>query len=209
MKKSIFIFAALFAAMFVNAQITLEHTFNNASVYNLPYNHESKFRTLGDIMNWTSNGDTYVADANTYATIQLPKIPNGYIECVAKGYFTTDNRVCFIASVKNEQLEGTNEALHLYIYDESGTMIQDLGTCNSAYFCFFQLRSGEYRLCISKGFVDSIYNTEIYSLPGNGKTTDICAPSSPKRSARKVARDGQVLVQTDNNSYTLTGAEVK
>ena len=193
----------------MNAQITLEHTFNNAQVFNLPYAHESKFRTLGDIMNWTSNGDMYVADANTYTTIQLPKIPNGYIGCVAKGYFTTDSKVCFIVSVFNEQFEGTNEARHLYIYDENGTMIQDLGTCNRASFCFFQLRSGEYRLCIIKDFVDSIYNTEIYSLPGNGEAQAVSTPSSPKRSARKIAREGQVLVQTDNNTYTLTGAEVK
>lgn len=202
--------ATLFATTTIYAQITLEHTFNNAAVYGLPYNHEGKFRTLGDIMKWTSNGDTYVADANTYATIQLPKIPNvSYIECVAKGYFTTDNRVCFIAPVKNEQLEGTNEAYHLYIYDENGTIIQDLGVCKYAEFCFFQLRNGEYKLSVRKGFDDDIYNTEIYSLPGSGGAQAVSTPSSPKRSARKITRDGQVLVQTDNNTYTLTGAEVK
>jgi hypothetical protein len=51
--------------------------------------------------------------------------------------------------------------------------------------------------------------TYIFTLPGNGGLQAVSTPSSPKRSARKIARDGQVLVQTDNNTYTLTGAEVK
>ena len=51
---------------------------------------------------------------------------------------------------------------------------------------------------------------EIYSLPGNGEvSTEISAPSSPKRSARKIARGGHVLVETETSTYTLQGAEVK
>lgn len=54
---------------------------------------------------------------------------------------------------------------------------------------------------------------DIYSFPGDGSVPQaaqaVSTPSSPKRSARKIAREGQVLVQTDNNTYTLTGAEVK
>ena len=56
---------------------------------------------------------------------------------------------------------------------------------------------------------ESRRTTSIYSLPGNGEAQAVSTPSSPKRSARKIVREGQVLVQTDNNTYTLTGAEVK
>ena len=56
-------------------------------------------------------------------------------------------------------------------------------------------------------------SVDIYSFPGDGSVPQaaqaVSTPSSPKRSARKIARDGQVLVQTDNNTYTLTGTEVK
>ena len=208
MRKTIFIIAALFAATFANAQITLEHTFNNASIYKLP-NYDGKASTLGDIMWWESNGDTYVADANTYATIQLPKIPNVSVDYVIKGYFTSDSRVCFIAYYRNEQLVGTNEATHLYIYDENGTMIQDLGTGKYLSYGFFQLKSGEYKFYIRRTFVDNTENTEIYSLPSNGSSQAVSTPSSPKRNARKIAREGQVLVETENNTYTLQGQEVK
>ena len=209
MKKTIFILAALFAATFANAQITLEHTFNNASIYlPSPYYNSKDYLTLGDIMWWISNGDTYVADANTYATIQLPKIPNVSVGYVVKGYFTSDSRVCFIAIVRNEQLEGTNEATHLYIYDENGTMIQDLGTGKYLDYGFFQLKSGEYKFFIRRTFVDNTKNTEIYFLPGNGSSQAVSTPSSPKRNARKIAREGQVLVETENNTYTLQGQEI-
>lgn len=63
---------------------------------------------------------------------------------------------------------------------------------------------------IIKTYDDSGQNyTYIYSLPGNGMATGISTPSSPKRSARKIARDGQVLIETEANIYTMQGQEVK
>ena len=52
------------------------------------------------------------------------------------------------------------------------------------------------------------YYTNVYSVPGNGEAQAISNPS-PKRNARKIAREGQVLVETENNTYTLQGQEVK
>ena len=67
--------------------------------------------------------------------------------------------------------------------------------------------NGNYKL-VARTSYGSKGKTYIYSLPGNGETQDISTPIS-KRSARKVAREGQVLVETENSTYTLQGQEVK
>jgi hypothetical protein len=96
-----------------------------------------------------------------------------------------------------------NETL---VYNEDGTQIASLLGTNP---CIVKIK-GKYRL-INRTQDKSGNTTYIYSLPGNGEPQAISAPSSPKRSssARKIARDGQVLVETDNTIYTLTGQEVK
>ena len=72
-----------------------------------------------------------------------------------------------------------------------------------------------YLLKVNNSYILAVENNsentyDIYSLPGNGdSSTDIVSPSSPKHSARKIARDGQVLVETENNTYTLQGVEAK
>jgi len=51
--------------------------------------------------------------------------------------------------------------------------------------------------------------TYIYSLPGNGES-NVEQVSSPSRSSvRKFTRIGQVLVQTDNNTYSIQGQEIR
>lgn len=53
--------------------------------------------------------------------------------------------------------------------------------------------------------------TEIYSLPGDGdEVQSVSSPNISNRSAaRKFTRNGQVLVQTDNNTYSIQGQEIK
>ena len=67
-------------------------------------------------------------------------------------------------------------------------------------------------LCYFYGFepkLDEGALTNVYSLPGNGEAQEVSTPSSPKRNARKVAREGRVLVETGSNTNTLQGQEVK
>jgi hypothetical protein len=204
MRKSIFILSVLFAT-FANAQITLEHTFDGR-IYDLPFSGGEYIYTLGDIFVQYSNGNKYVIDAHTYnATIVPDVIANQGLWLTAKGYLTTDSRICFIVSNGDKT---TNETHQISIYDENGTKIQDLGSCNDESLKVFQLRNGEYKLSFCRKIGEN-YQTEIYSFPGNGEAQAVSTPSSPKRAARKIAREGQVLVETENNTYTLQGQEVK
>ena len=207
MKKSIFILAALFAAMFVNAQITLEHTFEGGSLRG-----HTDGGGLADQTNriqapyfyiWdeTSSGVTpYSCWLELYdpETLDLYKkiVFEKYtlIHYITKNIFTTDDKVAFIANDK--------------ILNEDKEVVYDFNLGDPYYLRYDLVKfNGNYKL-VARTSYGSNGKTYIYSLPGNGEAQAISNPS-PKRNARKVARDGQVLVQTDNNTYTLTGAEVK
>ena len=219
MKKSIFILAALFAATFTNAQITLEHTETlpldqfNIVYPNLDGQENPGFNLLGDFLYLKnrSTGEESLLDLHTYSTTNFPTIPaNGEWWHIAKGFFTDDNRICYVLWTATEALKETDNYEHLYIYDIQGNLVQDLGGSRYINCSFIPLVNGKYKFCIGRCFMNNTTNVEIYSLPGNGESsTDIVTPSSPKRSARKIARDGQVLVETETNTYTLQGAEVK
>lgn len=198
MKKSIFILAALFAATFANAQITLEHTFNGT----LRVPHEIidiNGRTLGDIYAYEDNGTLVCIDPLTYnesARITIPGMK--FYDMMAKNIYSTDGLIGFITMDKTY-------AGHAYVYNQNGIMLADLGEC--FYICLIKISSG-YKLVVYRE-TDSVRTTSVYSLPGNGESQDIVSPSSQERSARKIARDGQVLVETENSTYTLRGQEVK
>jgi hypothetical protein len=116
---------------------------------------------------------------------------------VSKNILSTDNKVCFC-------ITGDYNDHQSYIYNEDGQLISTIkGNGNIPPVL---LKINNRYLIVSREGYDKTY---IYSVPGNGEPQAVSTPSSPKRSARKIARDGQVLVQTDNNTYTLTGVEIK
>ena len=204
MKKSIFILAALFAATFANAQITLLHTFNTG-VYGSPERY-----LRGQVLYTQSpylfhfeaddNGNMIINLFNT-DDFSLYKTTNIHLNIskrfllyhVSRNILTTDNKTCFIVTANKS-----------YIYDEDGQLVETLNgidpelyKVNDQYLLLTYLHSEEGSL------------TYVYSLPGNGEAQEVSTPSSPKRNARKVAREGRVLVETGNNTYTLQGQEVK
>ena len=219
MKKSIFILAALFVATFANAQITLEHTkvmpLDQYQIVfpNLDGHDRPSFNILGDLLyiKDRTTGEESLMDLNTYSTIILPSIPaNGERWYIAKGYFTADDRICYLVWAADESLKNTENYEHLYLYDAQGTLVQDLGGGRYINCGFILLHDGKYKFYIGRSHMNDTTDFEIYSFPGNGEPcTDIVAPSSPKRSARKIARDGQVLIETETNTYTFQGAEVR
>ena len=218
MKKFTFIFAALLAATFANAQITLEHTttlpLDQCSVTypNLDGHDSPGFNILGDLLLiWNRRtGEESILDLHTYSTIVLPAVPsNGERWYIAKGYFTNDSRICYLVWTATEALKNTENYEHLYLYDEQGILVQDLGGGRYINCGFILLQGGKYKFFIGRSHMNDTTDLEIYSLPGNGEAQAFSTPSSPKHSARKIARDGQVLVETDTNTYTLQGAEVK
>lgn len=54
------------------------------------------------------------------------------------------------------------------------------------------------------------YEYDIYYLPGNDLTQDLVATPLPRNmTARKIVQNGQVLVETENNTYNMNGHEVR
>ena len=208
MKKSIFVLAALLAATFANAQITLEHTFVGfVSAPTLTQNIIGDYFVVKD----KETNSINVYDGKDYSIVwTLPKPAGKKVDAwlFSSNIFSTDGKFACVVKFSDEQVNDNTKS-HYYVYNEDNTIIADLGVAwDNEYVCFLKFSTG-YKLLMEKVSTDYSVTTEIYSLPGNGEAQAVSSPSSPKRSARKIARDGQVLVQTDNNTYTLTGAEVK
>ncbi len=233
MRKSIFILSTCLVTTFLNAQVTLDYTYSfhgngtGKVVFYWPYDNNngngmqiggasySNFNTTtyGNILAFYDSNVYKILDLDTYTLFDRMTFENSSdkyyeIRLTAKGYFTNDDRICYAVVEVDRQKYGS-EYHHLYIYDSEKNLIQDLGTSNYISACMIPLHDGTYKLGVAR-YYNYNYTIEIYSLPGNGDiSTDIPAPSSPKRSARKMARDGQVVVETENNIYTLTGTEIK
>lgn len=205
MKKSIFIFAAFFAATFANAQITLEHTINefvwtSTDVYGDLYKGGSQEAPY--LYSFTPQQINFY-DKNTYELYKsciFTTSGNDYVCCVTRNIFTTDGKTSFILCCSSGQ------SYSYRIIDEDGEEVFNFNNPQLDKYKFYIIKiNGCYKLLARE-----VNKTYIYSLPGNGEvSTDIVSPSSLKPSARKIARDGQVLVETENNTYTLQGQEVK
>ena len=222
MKKSIFVLAALWAATFANAQITLEATLDGfytisanyaGDLYHYeqsPYIYNLQIETNSpSVPNEPTQGAPRRAYANNkcvlnlydvddfslYKTIEIENVTGSSVCLLSKNILSTDNKVCFCITGGDE---------HSYIYNEDGQLIATINGGGNIPPTL--LKVNDRYLLISR---DTYEKTYIYSVPGNGEAQAVNTPSSSKRSARKIAREGQVLVQTDNNTYTLTGTEVK
>lgn len=217
MKKSIFVLATLFVATFANAQITLEHTMTvptddyNIVFPNIDGHTDPSFSLLGDIIYFKNrkNGEESILDLHTYSTTVLPTITDGEIWYIAKNYFTLDNRICFIVWKKNGELQNTDEQEHLYLYDQNGVIVQDLGSGRWCTCGFFPLSNGQFMFRIGRVHMDGTTDIEFYSLPGNGAAQDISNVSAPRSNARKYLHKDQVLIDSNDKTYTLQGHEVK
>ena len=213
MKKSIFILAALFAATIVNAQITLEKVIvGNVNFPQANYGGTSHSDVIyGDIIlstRYDQEADqSYITlyDAYTYDEyISDAPWNSSTLLLFAKGYLTNDNRVTYLTEIQ----DGENS--HIYVRNLNHENIADLGEVNGHVYAkiIYKWSDGSARLILYTSDNDNNYNY-IYSLPNNGMATGISTPSSPKRSARKIAKGGQVLIETEANTYTLQGQEVK
>lgn len=208
MKKSFFILVALFAATFANAQITLLHIFeSNVSVtvnpyasiygYNIeaPYFYESDqdSNNEGLILNLYEKDDF-----SLYKSVHITNIGDcGFAELVSRNIFTTDNKVCFTVTTGDGKL---------CIYNEDGQLVETLLEGGYGYNSYIVSVDGKYLLIVSKSYGQG---ARIYSLPGNGEAQDVETPSAPRKSARKVLKKDQVLVENAEKTYTLQGQEVK
>ena len=216
MKKTIFILAALLATTFANAQITLEKVLTDQ--VNFPQSNaggSSHYDLVhGDIiLSYTThnNGENQIYyitiyDAYTYEEYisNAPFDDWNLLRFFSKGYLTNDNRVTYLVAIE----DGENS--HIYVRNLNHENIADLGDVNGHVYAqtIYKWSDGSARLILYTNDATNNYYY-IYSLPGNGMATGISTPSSPKRSARKIAKGGQVLIETEANTYTMQGQEVK
>lgn len=237
MKKFIFIFASLFATTMVDAQITLEYSktlpqsTNQSSYAFIPTPIVSRYvsidgtsmnsifqpsQLLGNLMK--VNG-SYI-DLDTYSTIEIPdftqQVGNLFpghssysCQYIAKGYFTADDRICYVISVALDKYN--DNKWHFYIFDENGTLIQSLGSAYKMQTGFFMVK-GKYKFFVLKHLYDNSKTTlEIYSLPGNGdnSVSGVNEIPAPRHNARKYLYNDQVLIENNENTYNIQGQLVK
>ena len=212
MKKSIFILAAMFAATFANAQITLLHTFESwatisvnpyADMYGYdivaPYFYEMSIpKEANGVVTLYNTGDFSV-----YKAIQTPHVGSN-LTCylVSRNILTTDNKVCF--AISNEG-DGSN---NIYIYNEDAQLI---ATIKGQTPSLVMVEDRYYLITHGYTYAEEgdKYYTCIYSVPGNGESgEDVSAPIVP-RNSRKVIKKDQVVVENADKTYTLQGQEVK
>ena len=199
MKKYIIVLTILLTATYANAQITLLHTFNSAvfgsgnRLYNLdglyiqsPYLFSVNVERVANITTISLyNPD----DFSLYKTVNIQAI--GTPIHVSKNILTTDNQVCFILLDPNGGF---------YVYNEDA---QSLATLNGNYLEYYEVNN-QYYLITSDGS-----STWIYSVPGTGEATDVETSSVPQRSARKMLKQDQVLIESNDKTYTIQGQEVR
>ena len=219
MKKSILMFATLFVTTAIYAQITLEHTFSKNAKFGWGIEisdgataHEGD-RVIGNYIYDEQGNTIMIYDAADCSLVkQFTQTDGITYALISQGFFTTDNRWSYVVFEKtNERTDIEYEPCAYYftvkVMTEDGETLATLANnLNCENFVQIAKIGDSYKLIVEH---NNYANLDVYSLPGNGNATAVSTPSSPKRSARKIARDGQVLVQTDANTYTLTGAEVK
>ena len=233
MKKSIFIIAALLAATFTNAQITYECTIDYALylgsgveiIGHNPYSSSTSYggvsydglSIVGEYL-WSFTGDdthsTYnILDANTLSVVKSFNITEDTKEfgvLFARGIFTTDSKWAWII-MRSENNE-------IAIVTENGTTIAKLpweydssSYSNNIVPVLLKTKT-TYKLVVPRHLnPEQTYEIsyDIYSLPGNGESSqDVIAPVAP-RNSRKVLKKDQVLVENADRTYTLQGQEVK
>lgn len=233
MKKFTFILAALFAATFANAQITLKHSQTTNAGFIFPASITiglqgdrdfadggAKVSSLPElpfyIKNESNEGFTFLNpfDFSVYRKFGFDSSlefmstssPEGFISgplAITYDIFAVDK----IAMLRRE--EGT---AHYRIVDEDGNVLWETSGSN-AYLAIFKY-GNEWQLSVMKYDVSGgNYVSEIYAFPGDGSMPDaasaVSTPSSPQRAIRKIARNGQVLVEAENKTYTVQGTEVK
>ena len=236
MKKSIFILAALFAATFVNAALIPDYKLisqtdiiypaqwifnqmlmetNNNSNLNLPafyvgtdmpcpfYVKIAEDSSAPEGVRYTllnaSDYSIYKSSLNVTSMFGENKQPR----LAAYDIFAVD-KLAFII----EYNIGSSSYEHYYqIIDEDDNILLDLG--NASWH--INKYGDTWKLIVVSGD-DSGMESEIYVLPGDGSmpgSSQAISNPSAQRVNKKIVREGQVLVETETNTYDLRGQEVK
>jgi hypothetical protein len=141
---------------------------------------------------------------------------------ISKGIFTTNGKwTCLVTEYKKENLKDGNGTIlgevkkvkELRLVDEDGTILSIIPyTGDTKQTSLSLVKIGDtYKLFVPTGDDTSAvpYAYDIYSLPGNGEATDVSEIPAPRHDARKYLHNDQVLIDSNDKTYTLQGQEVK
>lgn len=222
MKKFIFMIAVLFAATFANAQITLlQSDVNLVAGSNVEVQRSTSRSYVFNLenVNWFVIGD-YILDDKTSDNLQqtlyiydedlilvksftLAQLGVSKLEQIAfisRNIFTNNGEWAWLRlnTVTNKH----------EIVTESGTILSTMD-CYSSYSylsdCILLKVRDKYLL----GIKNNNYKYDVYSLPGNGVATDVSDVSAPRQNARKYLHKDQVLIDSNDKTYTIQGQVVK
>ena len=227
--KKLFIITALFAAAFAQAQLTPDYTDTDPHIKKGVYGASflfSPYNTLGEVDRYRPNFPNcpffvrieeinseffYVFinpfDYSVYKTINTNFFNNVDIYAAAYDIFAVDKLAFFLKD---------NNDNHLRFIDEDGNVLLDFG--DDVLTWHIAKYGSTWKLLLNKGTStifdgDNTTSVEVYNFPGDGSEPQIPTNINPsptfKHTARKIARDGQVLVETENNTYTLQGQEIR
>lgn len=141
-------------------------------------------------------------DFSLYKALQINYL--SWISSVAKGIYTSDqNLTCFVANVSDGCAD--ESCYGVFVYDENGVQIAKLDIDDSVIKTEIVKVGNNYKLFVSC----KEDRTYVYSIGGNNDAVSVNKTSVSSSSARKIAQDGQILVQTETKTYTLTGSEIK
>ena len=208
MKKLIVVLAALCVAGLVNAQFTLEHVFEGQSIctssdphsrgISIPAPYFYSYNYLQLNLYDKESYELYKSVSFGFTTVFTAEMS---IRDVTTNIFTTDGKVAFILWSFYQTTENSEWQNYRGIIDEDGHEVFNLNEFNGG--AWIEKVGNQYKL-----FAQKDAKTYVYSLPGTGEIQSAVAPSSPSRYARKISRNGQVLVQTEDATYSLTGTEI-
>jgi hypothetical protein len=163
MKKIKLIVAALLLTSFVNAQITLENTYNVVSSSSWLSTVQLSNSGYKFVLIEPSSFQVKLYNTNhsIWKTINVPTI-SGFtligVYNISEGLFNTDNQVECVAYYAN--YSSTPAQLYTKVIDENGTVIKDIP--NRAYAGVVAISSNTFKLIVN----DNNMIREVYSLPG-------------------------------------------
>ncbi len=185
MKRLVIILACLGLGMTAKSQMTKIHTFEaNCSIYGWNY---------GEDLNWHNyfyrDGNTcyfYNWDFSLAKSITITNIPEYFeIESVAfsKHYFNNDDNLEIAVTYHRKNPNYNNSDRKLWIINEDGELIQDVGTAYLISIGGFHKNGNELRCMVVK--LDGLgrQENEIYRCAGNGGNSSVPANNSDNMNA--------------------------
>lgn len=225
MKKKLLIIAVMISATVANAQIKkvwtgwIEQLGSGVQVLEC-----NSMSLIGNyIMTGRESGDTYYYDIMDASSLSIAKTftedsQNNLFNIkereygpfyMSKGIFSTDDKwACIVFSGEFESEEGYRFYSDLEIRNEDGTTLATIPWNTEARWGVKLMKTRDSYKLLVRSNDGTTY--DIYSLPGNDLTQDLVATPLPKNmTARKIVQNGQVLVETENNTYNIQGHKLR